>query len=571
MDTPFTLVVQKVAHGNSELDASESYRIRVTLNSTISQLEELIILRSDEKEDSGIPCFRPVFKFNNKPLEGNCTLAGVLDRDSAQGELSVAELRLVFEYGETLGTKIPVPEFFVINVVSADDAASLLLSCRETLFSTVRDVKEQLLAKFRISGESSALSYKGLDLDDNMSLLDVVGLDVPPPFVVTMSFERFPQFRTPVTNYSNNAVPKPLLRDEFASQLTEIYKISANGATVEISSADCIFNPEGYILLNSYAQAKVKQELNISLRQEIPRQFIASQSQPQAQASSPTPTPTEPLPTVQATAANGGQPEPPVEIHINAAPPEVEAPANVRPAAANNTVFQLFLRELSNNVEEVAQIVVRIALVCALIGPQRAFFILQPPLIYLFMVFSLGAWLFFYGSDISDWIEGRLLDNVPHDRIDYTICKLLAQIFKLAYGVNMSVSEALSRTQEYLFMKVHYDKTDIARAHGIPQTIKRYTLTIVEYVLVLDLSVFPFLATDIQSMRERILIEEQNKMKQAIKEIAEKYSGDPEIQRRLLSHLFEPLEMLLAPNLPPILYQDLIRCYYTSLAIERGH
>lgn len=584
MNSPFLLVVKKEIHGkiNDVPDLSESseYRIRVTLNNTFSQLEELIILNSEDKEDSGVPCFRPIFKFDSEIVDGKRTLAEVFKLYSVQGELSVPELQLVFEYGDDKRIKgehlkIPIPEFFVINVVSADESAVLLLSCRETLYSKVRDLKEQVLAKFRISGESSVLSYHDRDLEEDMTLQDVVKLDVPPPFVVTMSFERFPQFKTPATTYET---PKQLLRDQFASELSEFYRITANGATVDISSADCIFNPEGYLLLNLYAQAKVKQELNINeLVQEIPAIFTrppSAQSDSLGSISIATQsTNTELTPTIPATAALGGNPpqrEAPVEqVAVNINRPQAAPAANIR-RANNNTVFQLFLREVSNNIEEIAQLIVRIALASALIGPQRALFILQPPLIYLFISFALWMWLFFYGNSISDWIELKLLENVPQNRIDYTISKLFSQIFRLAYSFSTFVSGVMSRSHTYLFKKVHYDEADIARAKGVGKTLKRNILTFVEYQLVLFLSVFPFLAGDIQTMHERVLAEEQQKMKQTIQNIAEKYSGNPVVQRRILSQLFEPLEMLLSADLPPILYQDLIRCYHTCLAIEEG-
>ncbi|RKP28381.1 hypothetical protein METBISCDRAFT_22680 [Metschnikowia bicuspidata] len=584
MDRPFTLSIRKVHRAPNS--STSLYRLRTTLNHTLNHVIELAMLQSAHNADADTHITRPVLMLDGEDVAGDKTLADVLQRDCAEGEVYGGDLVLVCDAGGS-SAKIPVPEYFDIDVAPGSGAP--VFSCRVTLYSTVGELTMQISEKFKFNLAQIMLLYHDEPLLPESTLLDVLVLDVPPINRVRLGLEHsngpsavsHAQILAsdPIWQHKNPA--EQLAPHTTSLTPSETYTFTANGRSVDLSTLDCILIFDRAVLLNSYAQQLLKAALHVpALEHQVP-----SEHQQNTSSSSPTGPPRPPgrlqhppsffhspdsnSGTAMLESAN--QPETPGnneehaenEINLNDGATAAGQPHRP-PFPRNGPVAQRLLREITTNVDEIAQLLVRLALASALIGPERALFIFQPPLVYLFIAFTLWAWLCFYGDVISAWIEERLLQNAPQNRMDYTLANLVAQIFQETHNFTMLMSNAMSACHTFLAAKVHYDRPDLARVSGLVGTAKVTAFATVEFVLVLVSSTFPFLGAETQRVRDHIALHERQKIQGLIKEALETRASDEGIRSKLLVGVGSTLESLLLPDLAPEQFQDLVRCYYNA-------
>ncbi|WPK23777.1 hypothetical protein PUMCH_001023 [Australozyma saopauloensis] len=562
MDTPFRLVIKKQTRGKIDHGLSETneYSTRVTLNHTINHLLDQVLLNTVELDDIPEQGFSPFFQIAGREVTGLRHLYEILHLESPDSVVYSDQLELICDYRnpDRYGHRIPAPEFFDVEVVKAGPDGRHLLYCRETIVSTTSSIKEQAAEKLGLSADEVVLQYGNQVLKEDLALREVLNLDVPPLSSVQFSVQADGLSIDHHTNVS---------RADMRLNSEEFYVISANGSSVELSTMDCILNPEGYILLNKFAQEKLRRELNLQdIVESIPSSGINS------------PTPTRMADSNDANLPGNGAAqeippqegaEQPVEeayvnfnVDVDEGPNQDDAPRVVQ----NQSIFLLVLREISDNVDGLAQLVVRLAIASALIGPQRAFFILQPPL--LFFVTAIIAWtsLFFYGNVISEWIDTSLLPNANHERIDYTFAKLISQIFRSAYGITTFMTDIAARGHNYLLAKLHYDRAESPRIRGMIGAATVAMFSVGEFLFVLLSTALPFLGSEVQKFCESQPRIEQLKMQKFIAKVLEKHPNSDEVKNQLIMGLScHEIEPLLAPELPAAEYRDLARCYLNAI------
>lgn len=567
------------------------YPIRASLSHTIKQVVELILLKTEERDAEGNALFYPIFISQDTPVDELRTLGDVLNRQLVLGTIDCPELRLYCDYSPSRQRVNPIAEEFFVAIFESSSYEKPLISCRETLFSTVKTIKGKIQEKLGIPAEKIKLTFGLETAKDDSTLMELLAYDVAPLEIVPLILYELPPQATETTR-------DDLLKTKLREESSQLYSISANGATVELSSMDCFLHPDGFLLLNSYAQEVVKRKLLLTELCENPPRSQSSQYdlsplittstfQNDTQLNEQTTrvgltqnineagnqrlgpeTLAQQIRVESASQQNIPEahqvPEEPNEHRNQAADAAADAAAD-----GDENITWLLFREISANIDEIAQLFVRLVLSSALMGPQRAFYLLQPPLIYFLLVFILWVLLFFYGCAISEWIEAKLLHRGPQDRIDYTITKLVSQIFCTSYALTTFVTEVACTTFNYLEAGLHYNRLELDENRGFFLWLKITVYSIVEFFFVLAASIFPVLGNEAQVMCEVQPISERKEMQLAIDSVLKQYDNSAEIRAELrFEEVAMDPETLLAPGLGPHHYEVLIDAYKQAKIIQ---
>lgn len=160
------------------------WEIRVLLSTTIHEIKELIWIHSEGNALS--PPFLRIKMFDG-PVSDSLALDSLLGLNEPPAyHNSIDAFSLIIDYtlfdSPAIPHRDPVPLYFDVLVSATLNGQRTTTVCRETLFSTVRSIKEQITDKFNL--ESSAFGLKVPNenvLDEELTLREVLGLDVPLP------------------------------------------------------------------------------------------------------------------------------------------------------------------------------------------------------------------------------------------------------------------------------------------------------------------------------------------------------------------------------------------------------
>lgn len=566
---PFTLVMNTKVIGPDRfyLSPLTEVRVRVTWDHSFEQLMMHLIANS-ESEDSR---FYPYIEYNGNVVTRYLLLSHLIPMElSPEGVCHSPDLVLVFDFIDDPVRSMrdfkrlrEQGEFLRIKIIG-DISSNLDYQFNYGMKSTIAGIKTEMKNTLRIPYEDMVISYKGEEASDEETILNVIGLDVPPTKLICLHLK---VRSDPIVVHDNN---NEAYIKRSPNKLTEFYTISTDEGIVELSSMDCILHPEGFLLVNQNAQEAIKNELKLS--------ELGSSSNGPASTPDPQTAPESMHPVLTNLGRN-----PETQTNLSAAQqilPEQGPGGNIRfegeiadvipnvPNRVNESVAQLLIREINLHVDDLAQVFVRLALATALIGPQRAFYLLQPPLIYFLLVPTISSWLFFYGEVISDWIDQKILENANRERIDFTIAKLTSQVFRLAFALTTWVSLVISRLFKLILSLVHFDRTDVRNNLSIFGRLKITVFSVAEFLLVLIASVFPFLGNDTEKYFEDQPHVERQKMQKAILKILNSGLKTEDIEVALG---FRELEMtpekLLSPDISARDFSKLLTIYEKSLAI----
>lgn len=607
MSLPFNLIVKKEIAGKIRQETGNEtvFKIRVTLEHTIRHLVESILLNTEDKEENGNAKFYPRFQINEEDVSELKTLAEILDHDRAFGMVSFSSLKVIFDYSASDETytrqrRSVIPEFFDV-IIRKKDVDRPLFTCRETLFSTLGSIREQTESILKISRENFSLKYKLEFLDDEMTLLRVLGLDVPPLNPVTIIVNEKPGLLLAdmdKINLSNleKIISSDLkhlnvsdlktnlhdldsldtLRANVIKNLSESYTIKLNGNSVELSTIDCILSPEGYLLLNPFAQEMIKRSFGLTeLKSLSKKQSTESQgSTPTIGISSPAvdlPSPPSADETVEDIPDPAGTNPRPRQQEENLHFADLAQDIHLQQGQAvpqNDHILQLLAQEIVRNMDEIGHVMVRFALAIALIGPQRVYFLLQRPLIYVLLASALWIWLFFYGDSVSHWIESRLLRNNPANRIDHTIARLVSQVFHLSYSMTALITMILERSYKAVLSKLHYDRGDYFVYNSLFLRLIIACFSVVEFMVVMFTSVFPFLASDTEALCAQQSLNQRQKMQSFISATLARSKDTGQTELRLgFSELNTTVREILSSNINKDDYVKLIKIYARALSV----
>lgn len=565
--SPFTLIIRKKEIGPNTHDthAFTELQLRVSWCNSLEQIVKHVLATT--KKDH--PDFCLYFELDDKVMNEsqNLTLLpGMVE--ITEGVYHCPKLVLVFDYGIETEKKENVNYFremrgieetFTVEIKS-DAFKGCNYQFNDVLSSTIAEIKDEAAKNLQIPYTEISLSFQGKEAIDDQTLLDLFGLDIPPKNLVSLTL-----------NHSASEVSedKANIKERLRNKLTEIYTISLSGKTVDLSTLDCILHPDGYLLLNQYAQEAIKTELNLTqLGTSIDQHIVTPQSPMVPESSHPGHTQLGSSNQIQTNqpAAQGELPDQGAYVNIRFAGEQPVVNNNV-PNAVNGSVIQLFLREIHLHVDELAQVFVRLALALALIGPQRAFYLLQPPLIYFLLVPTIWSCLFFYGEVIGDWIDQKILQNANRERIDYTIAKLISQVFRLAYALTTLTSSAISGSFKLILSLIHYNRVDLSHNSSILGRIKTTLFSFIEFLLVFVFSVYPFLGSDSDKFFEEQPHVERQTMQNEIRKILNSESGNEEIVDALgFNELDTTPETILSPDISARDYAKLLTIYKKSMA-----
>lgn len=565
----FRLAIKtKTIDSNNDI-APESLelQLRVSWDHSLQQIIKHVLATTLDEH----PGFHSYFEYDNTIIKESQSLnplhsiPGMEQR--AEGVYHCPKLVLVYDYDnvkpstEVLHELIEKKEFFKLKIVG-DISDNLDYQLQQVLTNTVSEIKSDILNTLRIPYSDITISYKGKEAVDEESLLDVLGLDIPPNELTYLHLRARGEstFQFDKTTES--------CKEKLREKLAEFYTISTGEKTIELSSMDCIIHPNGYLFVNQYAQEAIKKGLNVaqlSPSNNRPASSLEPQWSPGNSHPGYTPQSPNPETHTNSPAAQDELPEQGSGVYVRFAGEAANVNMNV-PNQAIGTVVQLFLREINLHIEELAQVFVRLALATVLIGPQRAFYLLQPPLIYFLLVPTISSWLFFYGGLISDWIDQKILEHGNRERIDYTIAKLISQVFRLAYALTICTSSAISGMFKRTLSLMHFNRVDLSNNSSMFGRLKSTVFSLLEFVLVLVASVLPFLGKDSEKFFEEQPHVERQKMQSAILKILNSELG---IEAACAALGFRELqtthEIILSPNISASDYSKLLTIHEKAL------
>lgn len=162
----------------------EVWEIRVLLSTTICEIKELIWMHSEGHNLS--PPFLRIKMFGG-PVGDSSSLDSLLGLSEPPAyDNSIDALSVIIDYtlfgSPAIPHRDPIPLYFDVVVNSTNEGSRRTVTYRESLCSTVRSIKDQIAEKYSL--EASAFGLKVTDgaiLDDESTLRDVMGLDVPLP------------------------------------------------------------------------------------------------------------------------------------------------------------------------------------------------------------------------------------------------------------------------------------------------------------------------------------------------------------------------------------------------------
>lgn len=187
--------------------------VRLTLAHTVGDIKELILIRNPRIKRRSIQ-----LQWLGASLNDSTTIASALGIDECPPfNNSIDALSVVIDWADAesnrLGSRDSVPDLFDVSIMIHDNNYERLLTYRETLFSTVKSLKDQ--ACERLHWSPSEIVLKRADqhtqLHDSETLCDVLQLDVPPLQPVVFELSRKDALVIRVTDLrSQRTVPMPL-------------------------------------------------------------------------------------------------------------------------------------------------------------------------------------------------------------------------------------------------------------------------------------------------------------------------------------------------------------------------
>lgn len=160
------------------------WEIRVLLSTTIHEIKELIWIHSEGNALS--PPFLRIKMFDG-PVSDSLALDSLLGLNEPPAyHNSIDAFSLIIDYtlfdSPAIPHRDPVPLYFDVLVSATLNGQRTTTVCRETLFSTVRSIKEQITDKFNLDSSAFGLKVPNENvLDEELTLREVLGLDVPLP------------------------------------------------------------------------------------------------------------------------------------------------------------------------------------------------------------------------------------------------------------------------------------------------------------------------------------------------------------------------------------------------------
>lgn len=162
----------------------EVWEIRVLLSTTIYEIKELIWIHSENHSLS--PPFLRIKMFGG-PVGDLSSLDSILGLTEPPAyDNSIDALSVIIDYtlfgSPAIPHRDPIPLFFDVLVSSIINGTRRQTLLRESLGSTVRDIKDQIVEKYSLDRSAYGLKVPdGILCDDDNTLRDILGLDVPLP------------------------------------------------------------------------------------------------------------------------------------------------------------------------------------------------------------------------------------------------------------------------------------------------------------------------------------------------------------------------------------------------------
>lgn len=162
----------------------EVWEIRVLLSTTIYEIKELIWMHSEDHSLS--PPFLRIKMFEGAVGDSSSldSLLGLTEPPAYDN--SIDALSVIIDYtlfgSSAIPHRDPVPLFFDVTITLTIDGSRRTSTYRESLGSTIRDIKDQVIEKYSLERTAYGLKVAdGVLLDEEATLRDIMGLDVPLP------------------------------------------------------------------------------------------------------------------------------------------------------------------------------------------------------------------------------------------------------------------------------------------------------------------------------------------------------------------------------------------------------
>lgn len=378
---------------------------------------------------------------------------------------------------------------------------------------------------------------KALSESDSARLLEIIKLEenpeTPPEILFSIKSDTdLASVKANNTNLDENIIDltEGTSRESEPQQLqfpltpSEVYELQVNGQKLELSTSECIINPEGNILFNAQAMARLA-EKGVELRPQVLGGFLpfsgvitpemtsdraltsandimerdSSAGENSTFSADPTVSETQSLSTPQeipqlirlrsgtpetyqdatsdnqtdsgeidlvldADSPNQDQNE---DIHddadgnVNPIPEaEAENEEHNLPGQANGGVFRVLFNIINQNRALLLQRIMQIGFTMFFMVGDWFSLFFEPVILTILGLTCAMVALILFGVEISEWIEDNVLFVLNRDLLDYTIMRYISHLFFSAAARTEDISDFFCVKSLQLLIYLHQNKVE---------------------------------------------------------------------------------------------------------------
>ncbi|OBA21296.1 hypothetical protein METBIDRAFT_179494 [Metschnikowia bicuspidata var. bicuspidata NRRL YB-4993] len=362
---------------------------------------------------------------------------------------------------------------------------------------------------------------------------------------------------------------------------SELYQLEYKGRSFEFTTAECILTPDGSLLLNAHAMAKLAllginfpegshsmgsnsgalDGTTFQTRTEPPTVISSTSSETRYFTDSSAQNSGHVMPEITArnedietptVGPSSNSSDPPDASHSNVTMGPNQEPERVveEPAIPSRDIEDeiLGLRErengsalgaiihiLNDNRAFLLQLVLQIGFTMFLMGGDLFYELLDPMIFAILGVASAMIAFFIFGIEISDWINENVLLRGNENLLDHAILNCVSILFRSATSIHVRTCNAISLQCVRIAARLH--KTRIERleeqvfGNSFLNAFKCLLLQNIQALFMGAATIFPFLEHDLARFFEEVHRREGEDLRKVIQKILCKLKASENLAR----------------------------------------